>query len=288
MNLPRATVNKLLTWSAVDGPGNRLVLFLQGCNFACAACHNPYTIGICDHCGLCVPACPEGALAMRGGKVEFDPGPCTQCDACLEACPVSASPMVREMSVDEVLDVARANLPFLSGITVSGGEATLQLKFLTALFEAVGADAELSRLTRFVDTNGHLGTKGWQRLLPVTDGVMLAIKGLSPGLHRALTGQSGEKVIRAARQLHAAGKLYELRYLLIPGRTDGDGEIDSFAEFALSLGRDTRIRLNAFQHHGVRGKALGWQRASREGVEAVAARLHRAGLTSIVTPALYQ
>lgn len=288
MSLPRATVNKLLTWSTVDGPGNRLVLFLQGCNFACAACHNPYTIGICDHCGECVPACPEGALEMRGGKVAFDPAPCTQCDACLDACPISSSPMVREMSVEEVLDVARANLAFLSGITVSGGEATLQLKFVTALFAAIGADPELSRLTRFVDTNGHLGAKGWARLMPVTDGVMLDIKGMTPGLHRTLTGRGGDKAQSAARLLYDAGKLHELRYLVIPGRTDGAAELDRFTAFALSLGDETRIRLNAFQHHGVRGPALAWPKATQEGVEAVAERLRRAGFTRIVTPALYQ
>lgn len=47
-------VSKFLTWSVVDGPGNRFVLFLQGCNFRCVTCHNPHTIGVCSDCGSCV------------------------------------------------------------------------------------------------------------------------------------------------------------------------------------------------------------------------------------------
>lgn len=37
----QAKVSRVLTFSCVDGPGNRLVLFLQGCNFDCITCHNP-------------------------------------------------------------------------------------------------------------------------------------------------------------------------------------------------------------------------------------------------------
>lgn len=43
-----ATVNGFVAdtihFSNVDGPGNRYVVFLQGCNFDCIACHNPQTI----------------------------------------------------------------------------------------------------------------------------------------------------------------------------------------------------------------------------------------------------
>ena len=56
-----APVNRILPLSTVDGPGCRAAVFLQGCNLACAYCHNPETQNLCTGCGACVPACPAGA-----------------------------------------------------------------------------------------------------------------------------------------------------------------------------------------------------------------------------------
>ncbi|MCK4860666.1 MAG: YjjW family glycine radical enzyme activase [Rhodobacteraceae bacterium] len=287
MNSLLATVNKILTYSVVDGPGNRLVIFLQGCNFNCSTCHNPYTVGVCDHCGDCIPACHVDALAMVDGRVVFDPTACDQCDACLHICPISASPMVQQVSVADILDIARKNRPFLSGITVSGGEATLQLKFVIALFKAVKDDPALNGLTCFVDTNGHLGAQSWERLLTVTDGVMLDIKAFDPATHHALTGQDNAKTLKAAKIVRDAGKLYELRFLAIPGKTDTEREVAKLTDFALSLGSDVRVRLNAFQHHGVRGDALEWPKMTETGVNKIAEHLRKAGISEVITPALY-
>ncbi|MDV7144597.1 YjjW family glycine radical enzyme activase [Tropicimonas sp. TH_r6] len=287
MNTPRATVSKLLPFSCVDGPGNRLVLFLQGCNFACLTCHNPHTMALCTHCGDCIPACPTGALELRAGRVEFDPALCTQCDDCLRACPINANPMVREMSLPEVLDVLRENLPFLDGITVSGGEATTQLKFLVALFAAVKYAPDLAHLSCLVDSNGYLGPGGWARLLPVVDGVMLDIKALDAETHRRLTGQDNARVLDSARLLHAAGKLQEIRFLVIPGVTDTEAEIVALTEFLHELDPAPRLRLNAFQAHGVRPPAAVWPTASRDGMEAVAQRLSDLGVMRIETPTVY-
>ena len=283
----RATVSKILTFSCVDGPGNRLVLFLQGCNFACPGCHNPHTIGICDDCGDCIPACPQEALSLVDGRIAFDPTACDQCDLCLRACPISANPMVQHLDVDDVLALIRPNRAFLSGITVSGGEATLQLKFVIALFTAIKAAADLAGLTCFVDTNGHLGAEAWARLLPVTDGVMLDIKAFAADRHRALTGRDNDRSLASARIVQAAGKLYEVRYLMVPGMNDSDAEIAALIGLARDLGDGLRVKLNAYQHHGVRGPALEWPKMPRDGVEAAAARLRAAGLTEVVTPVVY-
>ena len=287
MNSTQATVSKVLNYSCVDGPGNRLVIFLQGCNFNCSACHNPHTIGQCNNCGECIPACHVNALSLVDGQIEFDPKNCDQCDACLEACPISANPMVRRYTVAEILELARQHKPFLSGITVSGGEATQQLKFVVDLFTAVKADTELADLTCFIDSNGYLGASGWEKLLPVTDGVMLDIKAFGKSKHQQLTGKNNDRSLQSAKILQAAGKLYELRYLLIPGETDGDDELDQLTDFAHGLGTDVQIKLNAFQHHGVRGAALEWQKMPEEGVNIVANRLRAAGISKVVTPAVY-
>ena len=40
----------------------------------------------CDHCGRCVPACPEDALRVGPSYIGVDWNRCTQCFACVEAC----------------------------------------------------------------------------------------------------------------------------------------------------------------------------------------------------------
>jgi pyruvate formate lyase activating enzyme len=288
MNSPLATLNKILTCSFVDGPGNRLVLFFQGCNLACSACHNPYTIGTCDHCGDCVPACDPGALTLQSNNVIFNPTLCDQCDACLTICPISASPMTTQFSVEDILALIRQHKPFLSGITVSGGEATMQSEFVKALFAAIKSDPELSDLTCFIDSNGMLDKTGWQYLLPVTDGVMLDIKSFATDLQKELTGHDNNAALDAAHVLLKAGKLYEIRYLLIPGKTDSTAELDQLVAFIQTLGLNTRVRLNAFQHHGVRGPALELDTMPKSGVDAVVELLADAGIHNVTTPAIYQ
>ena len=58
----RVPVNRILPFSSVDGPGNRTVVFLQGCGFDCKYCHNPETRNLCISCGDCVGKCPAHAI----------------------------------------------------------------------------------------------------------------------------------------------------------------------------------------------------------------------------------
>ncbi|MDW4563771.1 MULTISPECIES: YjjW family glycine radical enzyme activase [Aeromonas] len=284
-----ATVSRWLPFSCVDGPGNRLVLFLQGCNFRCPGCHNPHTIGLCDHCGDCVPGCPSGALTLIDGRVRWQASLCTHCDRCLDACPRSASPKTSQMSVAEVLVLLRRYGPLLTGITVSGGEATTQLPFVVALFAAIKAAPDLAHLTCLLDSNGSLGETGWRRLLPVLDGAMIDLKGWRESVHHSLTGQGRERVLASLQLLARAGKLAELRLLQVPGRSDfldARGELDAgLAAFLQTLG-PVPIRLNGFRHHGVRGEAMGWQEAAMEELDRLSNALKVKGFGPIALPPL--
>lgn len=284
-----ATVSRWLPFSCVDGPGNRLVLFLQGCNFRCPGCHNPHTIGLCDHCGDCVPGCPSGALTPIDGRVRWQASLCTHCDRCLDACPRSASPKTHQMSVAEVLVLLRRYGPLLTGITVSGGEATTQLPFVVALFAAIKAAPDLAHLTCLLDSNGSLGETGWQRLLPVLDGAMIDLKGWRESVHHSLTGQGRERVLASLQLLARAGKLAELRLLQVPGRCDfldTGGELDAgLAAFLQTLG-PVPIRLNGFRHHGVRGEAMGWQEAAMEELDRLSNALKVKGFGPVSLPPL--
>ncbi len=42
-------INNIIKSSIVDGPGNRIAIFMQGCNFNCWYCHNPETIKKSEH-----------------------------------------------------------------------------------------------------------------------------------------------------------------------------------------------------------------------------------------------
>ncbi|MNJ48729.1 Benzylsuccinate synthase activating enzyme [compost metagenome] len=284
-----ATVSRWLPFSCVDGPGNRLVLFLQGCNFRCPGCHNPHTIGLCDHCGDCVPGCPSGALALIDGRVRWQASLCTHCDRCLDACPRSASPKTHQMSVAEVLVLLRRYGPLLTGITVSGGEATTQLPFVVALFAAIKAAPDLAHLTCLLDSNGSLGETGWQRLLPVLDGAMIDLKGWRESVHHSLTGQGRERVLASLQLLARAGKLAELRLLQVPGRSDfldaGGGLDAGLTDFLQTLG-PVPIRLNGFRHHGVRGEAMGWQEAAMEELDRLSNALKVKGFGPVSLPPL--
>ncbi|MGF1876509.1 YjjW family glycine radical enzyme activase [Photobacterium frigidiphilum] len=282
-----ATVSKILNFSCVDGPGNRLVIFLQGCNYHCKNCHNPQTIDMCNHCGDCVATCPTNALSFIFSKVIWDASLCSHCDNCLAVCPKQSSPKTQQYTVIEMLDVIRSNLFFISGITVTGGEATLQLGFIQGLFSAIKSSSDLQHLTCMIDSNGSLRTTSWAKLLPFTDGVMIDLKAWQEETHLWLTGRQHHRVFQSIDLLAQHNKLYEVRLLHIPGQTDFDAEVDELASYLTQLPKDTRIKLNAFQHHGVTGEALTWETCQESDITHLANQLIERNVTNIVMPSVY-
>jgi YjjW family glycine radical enzyme activase len=285
----QAKVSRVLTFSCVDGPGNRLVLFLQGCNFDCITCHNPHTINHCNHCGDCVSECPSEALTKNSdsGLVTWHPEKCTHCDKCIDVCGYKSSPKITLMTVSDVIEIARENQFFLSGITISGGEATMQLPFIIELFKAIKTDPQLSHLTCFIDSNGSLSPEGWSRVLPYLDGAMIDLKSWQNETHQWLVGRENHRVLSSINFLAEHKKLHEVRLLHIPGKSDLDTEVEHVGRYLSSLPESVAIRLNAFQHHGVIGEALNWSKCTKQQMNEFHDQLFTYVQRPMLTPQVY-
>jgi pyruvate formate lyase activating enzyme len=249
-----ACINRILPQTFIDGPGNRMAIFLQGCNMRCLYCHNPETQNRCNDCGACISSCAGGALTLENGQIRYAPALCRQCDCCLAACPRFSSPKCREYSIEQLLCQIQRNAVFLDGITVSGGECSLQPHFLYELFSAVKASTPL---TTFMDTNGLMPRTALDMLLTVTDGFLFDLKAFSETTHSQLTGVSNQEILANLKEVSGRGLLYEVRTVLVPGYTDTVEEIGKMADFLNVLNEYTRWKLIPFRPHGVRTQLAG-------------------------------
>lgn len=273
----RAPVNKIIPFSNVDGPGNRTSIFFQGCPFNCRFCHNPETIHLCLNCGDCVKRCPAGALSFDAeGKVVWDSADCVQCDTCIKVCPHDASPKIRWMTVEEVLAEIRRALPYIAGITTSGGECTLQNEFLIKLFSEV---RKLGK-TCLIDSNGSFDFEADPRVLEVSEGVMLDVKAVEKAWSDELISFPRDVVLKNLDYLLHAGKLYEVRTLIFPGR---DRENEETVRYVAEHIRDGCFyKIIRYRPYGVREryqKLLGEFETDADYAERFAALARELGAT---------
>ncbi|MCR5100707.1 MAG: YjjW family glycine radical enzyme activase [Butyrivibrio sp.] len=252
-------VNKIIPFSSVDGPGNRSVVFLQGCGFNCQYCHNPETRNMCINCGICVSKCPTGALSMEEGEVIYDYSKCCFCDNCIKACPNGASPRIRWMSPQDVADEVGKNVPYIRGITVSGGECTTYPEFLRAFLEK----SKQMNLTTLLDSNGSYDFSKDEELLNVTDGVMLDIKALAKDEHITVTGVSNESVLNNMEYLALNHKLYEVRTVVVPGLFDYENTIANISRMLSKYDDKVRYKIIGYRENGVREKYRLYETPSR-------------------------
>lgn len=279
--MKKAVVNKIIHSSVVDGPGNRAAIFLQGCNYTCAYCHNPETINLCVHCGACVGVCPAGALRMEAGRVVWNEAVCCECDECLRACPNLSTPKTMEYSAQDVMELLKKDIPFIRGITVSGGECSLHRDFLVELFTLVKA----KKRTTLMDSNGSYDYTADEELMAVCDGVMLDVKAWNEAEHIKLTGKSSSPVIENAIKLAKAGKLEEIRTVVVPGYLDNLETVDRITRLLAPLQEDKQIRyrISAYRPFGVREPYRSQLCSpSREELEELAEAARKNGFTDIV------
>lgn len=135
------------------------------------------------------------------------------------------------------------------GITVSGGEALLQIDFLIDLFKKAherGINTNLDTAAQPFTREEPFFSK-FNELLKYTDLVMLDIKHIDEEEHKKLTGFSNKNILDCARYLSEQGIPMWIRHVLVPGITDKDEYLKKTREFIDTL--DTVMKVEVLPYH---------------------------------------
>ena len=146
------------------------------------------------------------------------------------------------------------------GITVSGGEALLQIDFVTELFRL----AKEKGVNTCLDTSGNPFSleepfkSKFDELMKYTDLFMLDIKHIDDAAHRKLTGQTNQNILEMAAYLSDHGKAMWIRHVLVPGITTEEDELYRLRSFLDTLKTVERVEVLPYHTLGVfKWKELG-------------------------------
>ncbi|MGG1311678.1 pyruvate formate-lyase-activating protein [Cohnella laeviribosi] len=158
----------------------------------------------------------------------------------------------REATVDDILAEIEPYVPYYrrsgGGITVTGGEPTLQAPFVARLLAACKRRWGLHTA---VDSSGFCDPVHVEELMEATDLVLLDLKLLDRRRHIALTGQPNDRTLAFARWLSDRGKPVWIRHVLIPGVTDGAADLTALGAFVGSLDNVAKFELLPYHRMGV-------------------------------------
>ncbi len=132
------------------------------------------------------------------------------------------------------------------GITISGGEPVVQKAFVVEVFRRCKALG----LHTCLDTSGRLGERLTDEDLASIDLNLLDIKSGDPEIYERVTRQPLQPTLDYARRLSALGRPMWIRYVLVPGLTDGVDNVEKVAQFCGSLATVERVEILRFHQMG--------------------------------------
>lgn len=155
-------------------------------------------------------------------------------------------PVTLERAIEALRKYRHSLKLMFGGFTLSGGEPLMQDRFAVRLFTA----AKSMGIHTALDTNGFLGDRLSDKELDEIDVVLLDIKTWDPERHLRLTGKDVGPTLDFARRLADRKNTIWLRYVLVPGLTDDERDINQIAMFAAKLGNVARVDVLPFHQMG--------------------------------------
>jgi pyruvate formate lyase activating enzyme len=184
-------------------------------------------------------ACKYGATVIEGygpgSKLAFYKDKCVNCGACADVCYTGARVMSgKEMSVDEVMTEVLQDINYYQnsggGVTISGGEVSVQHEFALAILAA----CKKAGIHTAIETNMHADWRVFERLIPELDLVMLDAKLFDNESHRKWTGVSNSLILENIKKISQCLPII-VRTPVIPGVNDTEEEIAKIASFVKGL-----------------------------------------------------
>lgn len=157
----------------------------------------------------------------------------------------------KTISVDEIVEDIKRNIPYMKashgGVTVTGGEPTLQTEFCTELFKKL----KMMEIHTALDTSGFVDLNKVEKLMQYIDLVLLDIKHIDDNEHMKLTGVSNKKTLNFAEYLSEKNKPVWIRHVIVQGITDDIDEIEKLAEYVSTLKNVEKVEILPYHKMGV-------------------------------------
>lgn len=175
----------------------------------------------------------------------------------------------KEYHIDELLKMAIRLKPYFGakgGVTISGGEPTLQSENLIPLFRKLNENGIHTNL----DTNGRILNNFTKELLDkYTDLIMLDIKSMTEEGFEFITGvKEKETTFNFAKHRESSGKPMWLRYVLIPGITDKPVLLHQLGNYFKDYKTIEKIEIQPYHKLGIhKWENLGWDYELKEARE---------------------
>ena len=156
-----------------------------------------------------------------------------------------------EYTLEEILSKIKKYknyfMPSGGGVTISGGEPLLQLKFLLELIPALKKDG----IHVAIDTSGSFNiTEDIKKVIDLTDLFLLDIKCINDEICKDLTGVSNKKELTFAKYLSDIKKPMWIRQVLVPGITDNEEDLLKLKDFIHSLNSVEKVEILPYHDMG--------------------------------------
>jgi pyruvate formate lyase activating enzyme len=271
MSIVRGLISNIERFAIHDGPGIRTLVFMKGCPLRCRWCSSPQTWNRrpeilhdaekCLGCGTCIDSCPASVFSLSGeGSLLIDRERCDGCGECSQVCPNGALEYIgRYVTPEELLQEVIKDSAFYrrsgGGVTVGGGEPTLQMEFLSEFYKICWQRG----IHTSIETCGYFRWEKFEQVLPYLNLIHMDLKHMDDVRHRELTGVSNRTILENAIRI-AERKPLIFRVPVVPGCNDDEDNIRATARFAADLGPNL-LRIDLLPYH-----KLGSQTYSRLGL----------------------